>query len=78
MPNWATSRVTLSGNADTIKEIQNKLATPYTSPHDPEHIITGEFLLWNIVKPNNLSAYLGEEQKVFDQIISHSDLVLST
>jgi len=69
MPNWATSRVTLSGNLSTIKEIQNKLATPYPSPHNPIDLITGEFLLWNIVKPNNLSAYLGEEQKAFAEII---------
>jgi len=69
MPNWATSRVTLSGDLETIKEIQNKLATPYQSPHHADDIVAGVFLLWNIVKPTNLSAYLGEEQKVFAEII---------
>jgi hypothetical protein len=69
MPNWASSKVTLSGDYDTVTEIKDRLAKPYQDPHFPDKTTEGVFLLWNIVKPTNLSAYRGEEQKAFDQII---------
>ena len=70
MPNWAFSKVTISGDYETVTEIKNRLATPYASPYNPEEMKQGVFLLWNIIKPNNLEAYLGKEQKAFDEIIN--------
>ena len=69
MPNWASSKVTITGDMDTVKEIKNRLAKPYQDPHDPERTNEGVFLLWNIVNPTNMKAYTGEEQKAFDEII---------
>lgn len=70
MPNWAYSKVTLSGDHSRVTEVKNRLAKPYQDPHDPNRTITGDFLLWNIVKPTNLSAYLGEERNKFDEIVN--------
>jgi len=69
MPNWAYSKVTLSGDHSRVTEIKNRLAKPYPNPHDPTTMEQGVFLLWNIVKPNNLSAYTGEEKNKFDEIV---------
>lgn len=71
MPNWAYSKVVLSGDLDRVTAVKNRLATPYQDPHDPTRTHEGVFLLWNIVKPNNLSAYTGEEKNIFDQIIAN-------
>ena len=64
MPNWATNLVTIEGDKDTLDEIQKRLATPYKeyyrdiiSREVVENERTGEFLLWNIRQPINLSAY---------------------
>jgi hypothetical protein len=70
MPNWASSIVTITGEQDIVTEVKNRLAKPYANPHHPEETIEGVFLLWNIVKPTNLSAYLGEEQEAFAEIIN--------
>jgi hypothetical protein len=70
MPNWASSIVTITGEQEIVTEVKNRLAKPYASPHNPKNTVTGVFLLWNIVKPTNLSAYLGEEQAEFTDIIN--------
>ena len=86
MPNWAYSKVTLIGDYDTVTEIKNKLATPYTTPWAgetnwdnttiPAEQVEGVFLLWNIVKPDNLDTYLERDKKAFEQIVkADPDLV---
>jgi hypothetical protein len=70
MPNWASSIVTITGEQEIVTEIKNRLAKPYANPHNPEEKVEGVFLLWNIIKPNNLSAYLGKEQAEFTNIIN--------
>jgi hypothetical protein len=70
MPNWASSVITITGEQEVVTEVKNRLAKPYANPHHPEETIEGVFLLWNIVKPNNLSAYLGKEQEAFAEIIN--------
>jgi hypothetical protein len=69
MPNWAYSKVTISGDMKEVSRLKEQVSQPYQDPHDPTRTNEGVFLLWNIVKPNNLSAYRGEEREVFDQII---------
>ena len=86
MPNWASSKVTLIGDYDTVTEIKNRLATPYTTPWAgetnwdnttiPAEQVEGVFLLWNIVKPDNLDTYLERDKKAFEQIVkADPDLV---
>jgi hypothetical protein len=69
MPNWAYSKVTFMGDINEVSRLKEQVSQPYQDPHNPERTIEGVFLLWNIVKPTNLSAYLGEEQKAFDEIV---------
>lgn len=69
MPNWAYSKVTISGDRNEVLRLKEQVSQPYQDPHDPKTTCEGVFLLWNIVKPTNLSAYLGEEQKAFDEIV---------
>lgn len=86
MPNWASSKVTLIGDYDTVTEIKNRLATPYTTPWAgeldwnekpiPAEQVEGVFLLWNIVKPDNLDTYLERDKRAFEQIVkAEPDLV---
>jgi hypothetical protein len=86
MPNWAYSKVTLIGDYDTVTEIKNRLATPYTTPWAgepnwdnttiPAEQVEGVFLLWNIVKPDNLDTYLERDKRAFEQIVkAEPDLV---
>ena len=86
MPNWAYSKVTLSGDHDTVFVIKEKLATPYITPWAgepdwngnpaPAEQIEGVFLLWNIVKPDNLYTYLEKDKKAFAKIVeADPDLV---
>jgi len=70
MPNWAYSKVTIVGDHTEVATLKHKLAEPYADPHNPNKLVTGEFLLWNIVKPSNLSAYVGDEGKAFQEIIN--------
>lgn len=69
MPNWAYSKVTISGDRNEVLRLKEQVSQPYQDPHYPDETNEGVFLLWNIVKPTNLSAYCGEEQKVFDEIV---------
>jgi hypothetical protein len=76
MPNWAYSKVTISGTYDTVSVIKHKLATPYPDPHSPSDSVEGVFLLWNIVKPDNLYTYLEKDKKAFAEIVeADPDLV---
>lgn len=79
MPNWASSHITIRGKAHDIIAIQEQLSQPYESPWngEPDEItgepvknrtVTGDFLLWNIVKPDNLDLYLEREEKQFRAI----------
>ena len=70
MPNWATNIVTIQGDTATLDEIATKLATPYEKivKHIPSGAekalpVTGDFLLWNIVAPDDIEAYYAEPQK---------------
>lgn len=69
MPNWAYSKVTISGDRNEVLRLKEQVSQPYQDPHDPKTTCEGVFLLWNIVKPTNLSAYRGEEKAMFDEII---------
>jgi len=86
MPNWASSKVTLIGDYDTVMAIKDRLAKPYTTPWAgetnwdnttiPAEQVEGVFLLWNIVKPDNLDTYLERDKKAFEQIVkADPDLV---
>jgi len=86
MPNWASSKVTLIGDYDTVMAIKDRLATPYTTPWAgetnwdnttiPAEQVEGVFLLWNIVKPDNLDTYLERDKKAFEEIVkADPDLV---
>lgn len=51
MPNWVTSALTIEGPAESLAALREQLRRPYTSPFDADKTITGEFLLWNIIRP---------------------------
>ena len=83
MPNWASSTVTISGDDKTIQEIKTRLSTPYPSAWNGtknwngeiiNHTVTGDFLCWNIIKPDNLDLYLEKDQKAFDEIVRENNL----
>ncbi|NBW11609.1 MAG: hypothetical protein EBR82_26620 [Caulobacteraceae bacterium] len=83
MPNWASSTVTISGDYKTIQEIKTRLSTPYpsvwngTKDWNGEIInstVTGDFLCWNIIKPDNLDLYLEKEDKAFQEIVRENNL----
>lgn len=64
MPNWVTNRLTISGDKETLDELQAQMATPYETEHynykDNKvvpSITSGEFLLWNAIRPIDLEAY---------------------
>ena len=63
MPNWAYSRIEITGSKELIKSIKEHLAKPYRDPFNPDRSITGDFLLWNIISPDDLPRYLGEDLK---------------
>jgi hypothetical protein len=57
MPNWASSKIVINGSFDNLKAIKTQLSRPYTTEHGT---FEGDFLLWNIVKPDNLALYFGK------------------
>jgi len=80
MPNWASSHITIRGKAHDIIAIKAQLSQPYDSPWNGEpneitgeplknRTVTGDFLLWNIVKPTDLHAYLERDKKQFKALI---------
>jgi len=62
MPNWATSKLVITGDKEQLDELITQVSAPYTID-DEEN--TGHFLLWNIIRPTNLDAYFqrGEYDK---------------
>jgi len=72
MPNWAYSKVTILGRNEEVEKLKAQLSQPYQSPLSDDRTITGDFLLWNIVKPTNLRAYTGEEQAEFEEIVKNN------
>lgn len=78
MPNWASSKVIITGDPNVVTEIKNKLATPYPNPFADEpnllgeprkSMVEGQFLLWNIIAPTDLNAYTEKDKKAFDEIV---------
>ena len=66
MPNWASSRIVISGSTENLKAIKAQLSKPYTTE---DGTFEGDFLLWNIVKPDNLALYFGKsDEEVFREI----------
>lgn len=67
MPNWTTNKLVITGNEQDIDSLIKQVRAPYQSPHDenPENdeTIEGEFLLWNIIRPLNINAYLGKDKE---------------
>lgn len=58
MPNWATTKLVISGDDDILDELVKQVSQPYLDDHNgKEQEITGNFLLWNIIRPTNLDAY---------------------
>lgn len=64
MPNWVTSRTVIEGPAEVIADLRKQVSTPYTSPWDADQTVSGPFLLWNIIRPLDMVAYLGQPAKV--------------
>jgi len=80
MPNWASSHITIRGKAKDIIAIKAQMSQPYDSPWNgqpneitgepmPNRSVTGDFLLWNIVKPTDLHAYLEIDKKAFSNLV---------
>jgi hypothetical protein len=77
MPNWVTNRLTISGDKETLDELQAQMATPYDSEHYnyvenrvDKSITSGEFLLWNAIRPIDLDTYYQRaetEQRIADR-----------
>lgn len=66
MPNWATNKIVIEGSFENLKALKAQLSKPYKNN---EETIEGDFLLWNIVKPDNLAAYNGQtEEEAFREI----------
>jgi hypothetical protein len=54
MPNWATSKLLITGDDTQLDELITQVSAPYTDDGGKR---TGNFLLWNIIRPTNLDAY---------------------
>ncbi|CAB4128773.1 hypothetical protein UFOVP225_75 [uncultured Caudovirales phage] len=77
MPNWVSNRLTISGDKETLDELQAQMATPYESEHYnykdnkvDKSITSGEFLLWNAIRPIDLDTYYQRaetEQRIADR-----------
>ena len=59
MPNWCTNHLVITGDEKNITDLRKQVSTPYQSPYDEgAGMVEGEFLLWNIIRPLNVEAYL--------------------
>jgi hypothetical protein len=77
MPNWVSNRLVISGEKETLDELQAQMATPYESEHYnyvdnkvDKSIVSGEFLLWNAIRPIDLDTYYERaktEQRIADR-----------
>lgn len=66
MPNWVTSRTTITGKESDLKEIRELLARPYITysqdfmTNEIKQVTSeGLFQLWNIASPTDLASYYG-------------------
>jgi hypothetical protein len=64
MPNWATSKLVITGDDEQLDELIEQVSTPYEqiqidwqTKEETTEIVQGNFLLWNIIRPTNLDAY---------------------
>lgn len=72
MPNWCTNIVTITGPADEVTRLADEVATPYTDPsREDSSEVTGDFLLWNMVRPT--AEDLAERDRIgwYDWNIAH-------
>jgi hypothetical protein len=75
MPNWVYNAVNIQGEPEQLEKLKTQLNQPFSIIHDSWNIETGQmektpttynnpiFAFWNIVKPDNLEAYFGEQPK---------------
>lgn len=68
MPNWASSILTITGDKESLDELQAQMARPYDTEHynfrdnKIDYVEqTGVFLLWNAIRPIDLDAYYERE-----------------
>lgn len=64
MPNWVQTKLVITGPAEALDRLISQLSQPYETEYyslfENEYTKTtveGEFLLWNIDKPDNLDLY---------------------
>ncbi|CAB4129729.1 hypothetical protein UFOVP115_101 [uncultured Caudovirales phage] len=58
MPNWATSKLTITGDKKQLDELITQVSAPYSDDREgKDQMIEGNFLLWNIIRPTNLDQY---------------------
>lgn len=69
MPNWATNHLTISGKEELIADLVKQVATPYETEHldfDSKSLKvvtkTGDFLLWNCIRPIDMDTYYGRDE----------------
>jgi hypothetical protein len=69
MPNWATNHLSISGDEKLVAELVSQVATPYETEHlDYESkslklvTKTGDFLLWNCIRPIDMDTYYGRSE----------------
>jgi hypothetical protein len=66
MPNWCSNTVEILGDEAELDKVQAQLSTPYRAPHSDEsveEVVEGAFLLWNIIRPTDMHAYLNETRE---------------
>jgi hypothetical protein len=69
MPNWVFNRVSLRGDADTLAKVKEQLNKPYsyemfnslTKTMNRMEVNEPVFAFWNVIAPDDLSAYAGGE-----------------
>ena len=75
MPNWVYNGLTVEGNPESVKKMIEQLNQPFHVLHDNWDTETMQmkvvntlypnpiFAFWNIVKPTDLEAYIGQPKK---------------
>lgn len=78
MPNWVYNSLTIVGSPDSVEQVREKLAQPYTTYHNDfikneetgkverkpvEWVHEQPIAFWNIVSPTDLGEYYGDEAK---------------
>jgi len=73
MPNWVFNYLDISGPKQEIENVKKQLNQTFTREHHQWNATSGQmekgiqtysnpvFAFWNIIKPNNLEAYYGEQ-----------------